>query len=45
MVHAYGVLGETDRQAEAYAQAAKRFKADSVAMKALDQARAPGPKA
>jgi cytochrome c-type biogenesis protein CcmH len=45
LVHAYGVLGETDRQAEAYAQAAKRFKADSVAMKALDQARAPGPKA
>jgi cytochrome c-type biogenesis protein CcmH len=43
LVHSYGVLGQADRQADAYAQAAKRFAADPVAMKALDEARAPGP--
>jgi cytochrome c-type biogenesis protein CcmH len=39
LVRSYGVLGDSSKQAAAYAQAAKRFKSNVDAMKALDDAR------
>jgi cytochrome c-type biogenesis protein CcmH/NrfG len=45
LVRSYGVMGNQDKQAQAYADAAKRFSANPEAMKALDDARAGRPPA
>jgi cytochrome c-type biogenesis protein CcmH len=43
LIHSYGVLGETDKRAQARAQARALFKGDAAALKAIDEAQSGAP--